>query len=75
MYTDGSVEPLRVVHLDLKGAPPKMSFLQQVLALLVDHGCTGLLIEYEDMFPYQGVLANLSARNAYTREEVMQYVS
>lgn len=66
-----SQESFRVVHLDLKGAPPRMSFLRQVLGLLVAHGCTALLIEYEDMFPYQGALANLSAKNAYTHEQVM----
>ena len=28
-------------------------------------GATGLLIEYEDMFPYTGDLADLPAANAY----------
>ena len=28
-------------------------------------GATGLLVEYEDMFPYTGDLADLSATNAY----------
>ncbi len=28
-------------------------------------GATGLLIEYEDMFPYDGDLIDLSAPNAY----------
>lgn len=26
--------------------------------------------EYEDMFPYNGILKNISARNAYTEEQI-----
>ncbi|XP_054258857.1 hexosaminidase D-like [Macrosteles quadrilineatus] len=66
---------LRVVHLDLKGAPPKLSYLRQLLPLLAAQGCTALLVEYEDMFPYQGTLANISARNAYTQEQVLELMS
>lgn len=33
-------------------------------------GATGLLIEYEDMFPYTGILQALSAKNAYKVEEL-----
>lgn len=61
---------LRVVHLDLKGAPPKISYLRQLLPLLASKGCSALLVEYEDMFPYMGSLANISAKNAYTQQEV-----
>lgn len=60
----------RLVHLDLKGAPPKLSFLKQLLPMLRAMGATGLLIEYEDMFPYSGVLQPLAARNAYKEDEL-----
>jgi len=33
-------------------------------------GATGLLIEYEDMFPYSGVLQPLAAHNAYKEGEL-----
>nr|CAD7588568.1 unnamed protein product [Timema genevievae] len=62
--------PLRVVHLDLKGAPPKMKYLQSVLPLLALSGANAILIEYEDMFPYTDTLRNLSAHNAYTMDQV-----
>ncbi|XP_030840257.1 hexosaminidase D-like [Strongylocentrotus purpuratus] len=46
----------RLVHLDLKGAPPKMDYLLKVLPLFKEWGATGLLVEYEDTFPYSGEL-------------------
>ncbi|XP_046632739.1 hexosaminidase D-like isoform X2 [Daphnia pulicaria] len=60
----------RLVHFDLKGAPPKIDYLQQLIPLIVQLGGTGLLIEYEDMFPYEGDLKSISASNHYTRAEI-----
>ncbi|KAL3269502.1 hypothetical protein HHI36_008568 [Cryptolaemus montrouzieri] len=60
----------RLVHLDLKGAPPLISFYRRFFPFVKNLGATGLLIEYEDMFPYDGVLRNISAKNAYTKEEI-----
>ena len=60
----------RVVHLDLKGAPPKLSYLKELMPLFKHAGATTLLVEYEDMFPFWGELKNLSALNAYTKEDV-----
>lgn len=60
----------RIVHLDLKGAPPKTSYYRKVFPLLSQLGVTGLLVEYEDMFPYSGRLANISAMNAYSLEDI-----
>lgn len=60
----------RLVHFDLKGAPPKIDYLQQLIPLIVQLGGTGLLIEYEDMFPYDGVLKSIAATNHYTRAEI-----
>jgi len=60
----------RLVHFDLKGAPPKMEYLLKIVPMLVKLGATGLLIEYEDMFPYEGVLKSTSASNHYTKAEI-----
>ncbi|KAK7010733.1 hexosaminidase D [Biomphalaria glabrata] len=65
----------RLVHLDLKGAAPKMSYLKKVLPLMSKLGATGLLVEYEDMFPYSGSLQNISALNSYTIEEVKEFLT
>lgn len=61
----------KIVHIDLKGAPPKISYYEKLFPLLSALGATGLLIEYEDIFPYNGMLLrNLSAHNAYSRNDI-----
>jgi hexosaminidase len=59
-----------VVHLDLKGAPPKINFFKTLFPLIAGAGANAVLMEYEDMFPFEGVLRNVSAKNAYSKEEV-----
>uniref|UniRef100_A0A2K6AQK6 Hexosaminidase D n=1 Tax=Macaca nemestrina TaxID=9545 RepID=A0A2K6AQK6_MACNE len=60
---------MRLVHLDLKGAPPKVSYLSEIFPLFRALGANGLLIEYEDMFPYEGPLRLLRAKYAYSPSE------
>ncbi|XP_071430005.1 hexosaminidase D [Pithys albifrons albifrons] len=60
----------RLVHLDLKGAPPRVAYLGQVLPLCRAMGATGLLLEYEDTFPYAGPLEPLRAPHAYSPPEL-----
>ncbi|KAI4896799.1 hypothetical protein NFI96_026708 [Prochilodus magdalenae] len=62
--------PLHLVHLDLKGAAPKISYLKQIFPLLSSLGARGILIEYEDMFPYEGELKILKSQFAYSVEEI-----
>ncbi|XP_052427012.1 hexosaminidase D [Carassius gibelio] len=63
----------RFVHLDLKGAPPRIGYLIELIQLFADLGANGLLIEYEDMFPYEGKLKVLQSTTQppYTREEIV----
>lgn len=58
------------VHIDLKGSPPKMTYLASLLPTLSMYGVNAILLEYEDMFPYVGSIANISSVNAYKRNEV-----
>ena len=48
------VPPRRLIHLDMKGAPPSIEYLKNVLALTASLGATGVLMEWEDMFPWSG---------------------
>uniref|UniRef100_A0A1B6CXU7 beta-N-acetylhexosaminidase n=1 Tax=Clastoptera arizonana TaxID=38151 RepID=A0A1B6CXU7_9HEMI len=72
MIISSSKKPLfsnnRIVHLDLKGAPPKISYYAEFFPLIRSLGATGVIIEYEDMFPYSRT--ELSAMNAYSKLDV-----
>ncbi|XP_073345995.1 hexosaminidase D [Pagrus major] len=63
----------KLVHLDLKGAPPRVEYLHKLIDLFSKLGVDGLLVEYEDMFPYEGELKLLQAttQHTYSREEVL----
>lgn len=47
-----------------------MEYFKKLFPLLHSFGATGLLIEYEDMFPYWGRLEFLSAHNAYAKGDI-----
>ncbi|KAI1731180.1 glycosyl hydrolase family 20, catalytic domain-containing protein [Ditylenchus destructor] len=55
----------RIFHLDMKGAPPKPEIFHHLFPLLHKLNFTGVLMEYEDMFPYNGNLQALSCPYAY----------
>ncbi|KAJ8670491.1 hypothetical protein QAD02_001750 [Eretmocerus hayati] len=61
----------KIVHLDLKGAPPIVSYYKYLLPLLKRLGATGILMEYEDMFPFSGELEGIKAKNSYTKDEIL----
>lgn len=69
------IPPLRLVHFDLKGAPPKTSYYSQIFPILKEAGANGILIEYEDMFPYKENLAQTAAENAYSKEDIQFILS
>ena len=60
----------RVVHFDLKGAPPKMSTIINLIPWLSQHGATMVLLEYEEMFPFHGSLSDIRGGNHYTPTEI-----
>jgi len=66
------VPPQRLVHIDFKGAPPKLSYLQKLFPLIKRFGGTGLLLEWEDMFPWSGNLSPIAAGNAYSKAEIIE---
>ncbi|GBN67281.1 Hexosaminidase D [Araneus ventricosus] len=65
----------KLVHFDLKGAPPVVSYYEQVFALFKKLGATGILMEYEDMFPYQDDLQIVCQPDVYSVEEIQKIQS
>ncbi|XP_052392236.1 hexosaminidase D-like [Carassius gibelio] len=72
---DTHTDSLKIVHLDLKGAAPKVKYLEQIFPLLSSLGANGILLEYEDMFPYEGELSILKSSFAYSPEDIEEMKS
>lgn len=65
-----------LVHFDLKGAPPKLDFYKQLFPLLKRLGATGVLMEYEDTFPFNGTLNSIkNSKFYYTGAEISQIIN
>ncbi len=64
-----------MVHIDMKGLPPTALHLVQIMPFLAHWGATHVLIEWEDMLPYEGSLSVLRSPNAYTASEVASVVA
>jgi len=60
------------VHLDLKGAAPKIIFYEKLFPYLKQLGANGLLIEYEDMFPFTDNLSIIRHGLAYSKNDIQQ---
>ncbi|CAF0770017.1 unnamed protein product [Rotaria sordida] len=60
----------RFVHLDLKGAAPKIDYYEKLFPFLKQLGATGLLIEYEDMFPFTDYLSIIKHGLAYSNNDI-----
>ncbi|CAE7618424.1 HEXD, partial [Symbiodinium sp. KB8] len=54
----------------MKGAPPPCSYLVELMSHFAAWGATGVLIEWEDMLPFEGPLEVVRHPEAYTKEEV-----
>lgn len=63
----------RVVHLDLKGLPPTPARMLEILELLAACRVTGVLLEWEDAFPWRD--RALRSPTAYTPDEVAALVA
>uniref|UniRef100_A0AC34F333 Beta-N-acetylhexosaminidase n=2 Tax=Panagrolaimus sp. ES5 TaxID=591445 RepID=A0AC34F333_9BILA len=63
---------IRTVHLDLKGAPPKIEYFRQLMPFFKSLGFDSILMEYEDMFPYSGRFEILRTKYAYSRETIVE---
>jgi hexosaminidase len=60
----------KLVHFDLKGAAPRPEYLLRLIPLLREWGATGILVEYEDMFPYKDQLQIVPKPYCYTLNDI-----
>lgn len=60
----------KIVHLDLKGAPPRVKYYKYFFSIMSSLGVDGILMEYEDMFPYHGNLEVLKRKESYTTADI-----
>lgn len=60
----------RIVHVDLKGAVPRVEYFKDFFKMLKDFGATGILLEYEDVFPFKGRLAEAVNGQPYTLQDI-----
>ncbi|CAI5438353.1 unnamed protein product [Caenorhabditis angaria] len=60
------------VHLDLKGAPPKIDYLEKILGELERYAVDGILIEYEDMFPFWGEIEEIKREDSYSKKAIQR---
>ncbi len=58
------------LHFDLKGAAPKISYFKKLFPLLHKWGVTGICMEYEDMFPFKGIVNSIKHAQAYTKNDI-----
>ncbi|MCL4132962.1 UNVERIFIED_CONTAM: hypothetical protein GTU68_020235 [Idotea baltica] len=65
----------RLVHFDFKGAVPRLSYLEKILPLLTAWGATGVLLEYEDSFPFTGSLSQIPTSSAFSFSQVTELLS
>ncbi|KHJ97002.1 hypothetical protein OESDEN_03022 [Oesophagostomum dentatum] len=59
-----------IVHLDLKGAPPILKVYEWLFPLLKKMNVDGVLMEYEDMFPYSGNLTQVRRSDSYDVSDI-----
>ncbi|XP_075231653.1 hexosaminidase D-like [Lycorma delicatula] len=75
---DAAYGPNRLIHLDFKGCPIKVNYLEKLFPLFKEWGATGLLIEWEDTFPYSGNLtvigSNNTLCNAYSEKDIEKII-
>lgn len=52
-----------------------MDYLRKVIPLIKEYGATGILLEWEDMFPWEDNLRHIAASNAFTRKEAKEILN
>uniref|UniRef100_A0A0K0EKQ9 Beta-N-acetylhexosaminidase n=1 Tax=Strongyloides stercoralis TaxID=6248 RepID=A0A0K0EKQ9_STRER len=68
--TNTFIPSKRYIHLDLKGGVYRISFYRKLFEFFKKIGSNGILLEWEDVFPYEDKLADAVSGEAYTLKDV-----
>lgn len=66
---------IRGLHIDLKGVQYRHEYLPQLLADLSEQGVNTLLVEYEDVFPFEGHSFALDKECQWSREHLRDFLN
>ena len=66
--------PQRIVHIDLKGVPPTIDRLIELTDIFATCRYTGILVEWEDMFPWT-VDEKFRSPTAYSPDDVQRFLA
>lgn len=50
----------------------KVGYILKILSMLKTLGASGIILEYEDTFPYSDTLSSIAAKNAYSRKNIIE---
>uniref|UniRef100_A0A0N5BW71 beta-N-acetylhexosaminidase n=1 Tax=Strongyloides papillosus TaxID=174720 RepID=A0A0N5BW71_STREA len=64
----------RYIHLDLKGGVYKINFYRNLFEFFKKIGSNGVILEWEDVFPYKGNVADAVSGEAYKLEDVERII-
>ena len=68
---DAPLVPMRVIHLDFKGWPPKLDYLKNTITQLAGYKINGVVLEYESYFNFPSQ-PGLAAEGAITPEQAAE---
>ena len=63
-----------ISHLDFKGVLPRAEHLPQLLEDIAARGFDGVLVEYEDVFPFEGVQLSVAPEEKWSRETLQNFL-
>lgn len=70
-----SASPIVAVHLDLKGVMFKPRYHAQLLRDLASQGVNAVLVEYEDIFPFDGIEVAWDPSVCWTTQTLRRFLA
>lgn len=72
--SEAGTTPIIALHLDLKGVVFRPSYISQLLADLKGQGVNTVLVEYEDVFPFDGLDIAFDKKVVWTKRTLNHFL-